>query len=237
MKKFVIVVLIILCILSSLPVSAANELDFNKLFDEAEDAAEWFSCEAEYYPDYGEPVPEGVETHITYNGTDYLIVGRGYNTEEKMKGYLGTLFSDKVVSQIYDEDQKNEHPYFISHNGYLYQLGGGVGGIRLAGTRSFEKILDTETKKIYRMSYIANITDGQYYGDTTEPCCVQTFDYIVEWNGERWVFSTYILPTDLWHTPDRCPNNPQTGDGSMTVLIALCALSAAVTVFYKRKHA
>ncbi len=241
MKKFLIVILATICILSNLTASALDELDFNKLFEEAEEAASWFSGWNEYghvnilTEEQVAKIPDTVPEKITYNGYEYLL--RKYaGTKEDMTKYLKTLFSDDIVESLFTEN--GENPWFVEQNGYLYYLDGSIHQYGSTapyketriGTLTFEKTLDTETKKVYRMSYTAALTDGRYYGGVTEACCTQAADYTVEWNGERWVFTKYVFTGDLFHTPWSCPTNPQTGDNGSTAIITVCALSAVTAV-------
>lgn len=242
MKKFLIVLLATICILSNLTASAVDELDFDKLFEEAEEAASWFSGWNEYghvnilTDEEVAKIPDTVPGKIVYNGDEYFLQKYAGTNEDMMK-YLKSLFADDIAEELFNTTQ-----FFVEQNGYLYYLSGSIHQYGSTapykktrmGTLTFEKTLDTETKKVYHMSYVAAITDGRYYTDATKPCCTQTCDYTVEWNGERWVFTEYVFTGDLFHTPTKCPTNPQTGDSGM-IIIALCAVSAAIAIAFKKK--
>ncbi len=230
MKKFLIVILATICILSNLTASALDELDFNKLFEETEEAASWFTG----YSDEGtggKQIPDGVERQIVLSdGTDYELMQCGYNTKAEMEAYLHTMFSDDIVKAIVERKTAEGHLVVDEFDGRLYKRGGYIGLVTLDnGEYSFSQVSSTDTKKVYRMVYIANNNEGK-------ACCEQVYDYTVEYDGQNWKFTSFVIPCSLYHYESRCPNNPKTGDHGITVVIALCAVSAiGVVAFKKRK--
>lgn len=218
-----------ICILSNLTASAADEFDFETVFKKAETAAGWFTGYSSEGTS-GKPIPDGVERQIVLSdGTDYELMQCGYNTKAEMEAYLHTMFSDDIVKAIVERKTAEGHLVVDEFDGYLYKRGGYIGLIALdSGEYSFSQISDTDTKKVYRMTYIANNNDGKI-------CCEQVYDYTVEYDGQNWKFTNFIIPCSLYHYEDRCPNNPKTGECEMVISIALCAVSAAIAIAFKKK--
>ena len=233
-----------------------------QLFQAAYDAFGWFLTTGDIpvyyiakdkYPGkdagIGKPIPENVPQTIEYPrkpgdfAITYGILPYGYNTEELMREYLKTLFSDEkienlVFNHIVTEEKARETPgyfyRFVSANGFLYvpdppiDAGAQVifyGGVKAVCTRT----LDTAD----RVVYTAALKIGDLARESWNITGDVTFDYVLEKQNGNWVFTSFKLP----YYAARSLASPQTGDSAVFLLpaaaLSLCGILLAAK---KRKR-
>ncbi len=249
MKKIIslIAVFTVFCLFMPIAMSAESadaftleEMKAN--FHEAEkEAARWFSSAYSL---------EGW-TDENSNPTQEQLTAAGYTDEHddcrnywmvkdtadvaEVRGRLSKYFTSDVIDRLMTDNKKFR--YFFECDGKLYLHAEAAQYPYDGGRYEFEIKSQNENKVVLHLTYYYVFLDDDYK-------LIGDFDYLYEKQTDgTWKFTTYEMPmgsngacSSLYTTYVK-NKNPQTGDGNMTVLIALCALSAAVTVFCKRKHA
>ena len=233
-----------------------------QLFQAAHDAFGWFLTTGaipvyyiakDKYPGkdagIGKPIPENVPQTIEIprkpgNFTiTYGILPYGYNTEELMRGYLKTLFSDKITENFLDrfiisEEEAREKPEyfypFISANGFLYvpdppiDAGAQVflyGLVKAVCTRT----LDTADRVVYTAALEIGDPARESWNITGDV----TFDYVLEKQNGNWVFTSFSLP----YFAAKSLASPQTGDSAVFLLpAAALSLGGILLAAKKRKR-
>ncbi len=231
-----------------------------QLFQAAHDASGWFqatgaipvySIAKDKYPGkdagIGKPIPENVPQTIEIPRKPgdftitYGILPYGYNTEELMREYLKTLFSDEktenlVFNHIVTEEKARENPKyfyrFISANGFLYvpdppiDAGAQVffyGAVKAVCTRT----LDTADRVVYTAALEIDSPARKSWNITGDV----TFDYVLEKQNGNWVFTSFSLP----YFAAKSLASPQTGDSAVFLLPA-AALSLGGLLLAAKKR-
>lgn len=108
-------------------------------------------------------------------------------TMADLKSYLQTIFADKIVEYLLDEDGYGI-PQYRDINGALYTIPAGRGSDIFKGDETYEIIREGDKKIIYRVTV-------EIYDDPFEETVAGTeqYDFPLEYINGRWLFTDFEL--------------------------------------------
>ena len=117
-----------------------------------------------------------------YNGFDYYRVTHDtIKTYAQLVDYLNTLFTDRVVSNLLNENQN----LYVDIGGALYTLNASRGVDNTKGNETHEIIREGDTKIVYRVKIEVVDVDTR----SIEGHEVHNFNY--EYIDGKWLFSNF----------------------------------------------
>ncbi len=248
MRKFRYILLIVMILCSVMTVFARAENgsgftleEMEAKFHEAEkEAAVWYSyCSGDMHKIADENLQLTAEQRKTANCTSgpyWQVIG--INSIAEIREKLGKYFTPEAVDDLMTE---HEYKIFVEVDGKLYwRADTGQYSYDDWGTYDFKITSQNDSRVVLHLDYY----EKTYYPDESDDVrLVGEYDYIYEKQEDgTWKFATYKMPMGAnsacgsLYLTYKNSKNPQTGDNGITVVIALCAVSAiGVVAFKKRK--
>ena len=238
--KIIFIVIFVVILLSHNIMAAGMSNDMADEFSRAEAMATWFTL---FMSDY-----DAVPRLIYGDKTIYLKAGviteeddedeglpfalvENYKNIDELKNDLKTVFSDEIVDRLlnarYKMSDGYSYPHFVEYNGALYFKNWAyASNLNTRPEMKLEMIESKEKKTVLQ----AEFKDA--HGDN------QTYEYVYELMGDKWVFTKFELPKYLYYKDIVNDDfaSPLTSD---TPVIAVCALAisaAAAVVVLKKKR-
>lgn len=170
---FVVTSLLISSCKTTTDINAPDDAQIREAYKKAEEAFGWFDLST---------MKCDLDDSKQYNGFDYYRVTHDtIKTYAQLVDYLNTLFTDRVVSNLLNENQN----LYVDIGGALYTLNASRGVDNTKGNETHEIIREGDTKIVYRVKIEVVDVDTR----SIEGYEVHNFNY--EYIDGKWLFSNF----------------------------------------------